>query len=63
MKIIFDSTEQLNRLKKLNCPDTVAMDIFNVELTHDPEDCCADRCKECWKKSGIVLEVKNENNI
>lgn len=58
MKIVFDSEEQLNKHRELLCPCDVAQHVFFTRLSHDPEDCAANNCEECWKKSGIVLEVE-----
>lgn len=58
MKIVFDSEEQRDAIVRLYCPRYVSAIIFNTTLKHDSEDCSADNCKECWKKSGIILEVE-----
>lgn len=58
MKIVFDSEEQRDAIVRLYCPRYVSAIIFNTEIDHNPVDCRLDNCKECWKKSGIKLEVE-----
>ena len=58
MKIVFDSEEQRDAIVRLYCPRYVSAIIFNTTLKYELEDCTADNCKECWNKSGIVLEVE-----
>lgn len=58
MKIVFDSVEQRDAIVRLYCPRYVSAIIFNTTLKHEPEDCSANNCKECWAQSGIILEVE-----
>ena len=58
MKIVFDSEEQRDAIVRLYCPRCVSAIIFNTTLKHEPEDCAANNCKECWAKSNIILEVE-----
>lgn len=56
MKIIFDSEEQKTLLMDARCPTDVNAMLDDSKY----EDVCKhmENCRDCWKNSGIELEVK-----
>lgn len=54
MKIIFDSEEQKDNFAK-HIPATFCPSLFGLKGS-----CCDfEECDDCWKNSGIELEVRN----
>ena len=64
MKIIFDSKGEFTDFIRRLCPADVTGCLTDDECYVDNlYDYDEKRCKECWRKSPVTVEVKNENNI
>lgn len=60
MKIIFDSEEQKNAFMRIGLGDIITEYCPGTLHLHESNDgCCGNNgtCKECWDKSGLEMEV------
>lgn len=61
MKIIFDNEEQKNYLTGSLCPYDVNTDINEYWCADLMRKSYSD-CNLCWERSGIEMEVRDDNN-
>ena len=57
MKIIFESEDEKQQFIEAGCPHDIPT-VFASSYcgTYDYDE---KRCKECWKNSGVILEVED----
>ena len=60
MKIIFETEEEKQQFIEAGCPH----DIPTVFYMNCQTECeyIEDLCKECWKNSGVILEVEHDES-
>ena len=56
MKIIFESEEEKRLFIADGCPDDIPLITYSM-CDVDPMCEMKGGCKECWKRSGVILEV------
>lgn len=58
MKIVFETEEEKRQFMVAGCPNDIPLVIpCNCETDYDYEEGV---CEECWKNSGVILEVDDD---
>lgn len=57
MKIVFDTEEEKRQFMEVGCPSDIPLVVHGrCETDYEYEQGV---CEECWKNSGVILEVEN----